>query len=43
MSKAKSGLDPFGDTVAAAAIDNSFVDALVKEKFIKKVFGEKLR
>jgi hypothetical protein len=38
MSKAKSGLDPF-----STAIDNSFVDALVKEKFIEKVFGEKLR
>ena len=31
------------EAVAAAAIDNSFVDNLVKEKFIEKVFGEKAR
>ena len=36
-----TGLNP--ETVAAAAIDNSFVDNLVKEKFIEKVFGEKPR
>jgi ABC-type nitrate/sulfonate/bicarbonate transport system substrate-binding protein len=36
-----TGLNP--DTVAAAAIDNSFVDSLVREKFIEKTFGEKPR
>ena len=34
-----TGLNP--ETVATAAIGNSFVDNLVKEKFIEKAFAEK--